>query len=108
MNLAGRGGSDRDGLIRAYDEEASLGLGDLADETTDEDDDVDDPRSPMIAAFPKSGNNGNGNGGRTGGTHLTPKGYGNGKNGNGSAPGGGSESIELQSRGGGIRKSGER
>ncbi|KAK4458762.1 magnesium transporter NIPA-domain-containing protein [Cladorrhinum samala] len=108
MNLAGRGGSDRDGLMRAYDEEASLGLGDLADETTDEDEDVDDPRSPMISAFPKSGNNGNGNGARTGGTHLTPKGYGNGKNGNGSAVGGGSESIELQSRGGGIRKSGER
>ncbi|KAK4169415.1 hypothetical protein QBC43DRAFT_61901 [Cladorrhinum sp. PSN259] len=96
----GRGNSDRDGLIRAYDEEASLGLGDLADDTSE--DDVDDPRSPMISAFPREASsngrqpNGNGNG-NGGGTHLTPQGYGGNKK-------NGSESIELQSR----RKSGER
>jgi hypothetical protein len=40
-----RGGGDREGLIRAYDEEeaAGCGLTDLAEET-----DEDDPRSPMV------------------------------------------------------------
>ncbi len=51
------GGTDRDGLIRAYDEEEAaggFGLTDLA-EDTDED---DDPRSPMIPSFPPQRSNG--------------------------------------------------
>ncbi|KAK3898029.1 hypothetical protein C8A05DRAFT_47540 [Staphylotrichum tortipilum] len=53
----GGGGADREGLIRAYDEEEAaggFGLTDLA-EDTDED---DDPRSPMIPAFPPQRSNG--------------------------------------------------
>lgn len=79
-----RAASDREGLIRAYDEEESAGFGltDLAEDTDEE----DDPRSPMIPSFPRSN-------GHTpnGGTHLGVKGANN-------------ESIELQSR----RRSGER
>jgi hypothetical protein len=75
-------GGDREGLIRAYDEEESAGFGltDLAEDTDEED---NDPRSPMIPSFPRS------NGHPPNGTHLSVK------NGN--------ESIELQNR-----KSGER
>lgn len=83
MSVSSRAG-DRDGLIRAYDEEAGLGLTDLADDT----DTDDDPRSPMMPAFPQSNGrppNGSGSHGR----HLTP----NGPN----------EAIELQNR-----RSGER
>lgn len=81
---------DREGLIRAYDEEeaAGFGLTDLA-EDTDED---DDPRSPMIPSFPQQ-SNGNANGHRPNGSHLTAK------NAN--------DAIELQNRksggGGGER-----
>ncbi|KAK4639264.1 hypothetical protein QC762_706720 [Podospora pseudocomata] len=87
MSVGSRTGGDRDGLIRAYDEEAGLGLHDLADDT---DDDVD-PRSPMISSFSQQQTNGRPNGGSgSHGTHLTA---GNAYN----------ESIELQSR-----KSGDR
>ncbi|SPQ22927.1 78489be4-1c6f-4350-ab80-9cf6cb10717e [Thermothielavioides terrestris] len=73
--------SDREGLIRSYDEEeaAGFGLTDLAEDTDEE----DDPRSPMIPSFPRS------NGHPPNGNHLRAK----------SA----SPSIELQNR-----KSGER
>ncbi|KAK0753218.1 magnesium transporter NIPA-domain-containing protein [Schizothecium vesticola] len=52
-------GADREGLIRAYDEEEALGFGltDLAEDTDEEQD--DDPRSPMIASHQQHGN-GNG------------------------------------------------
>lgn len=78
------GGGDREGLIRAYDEEeaAGFGLTDLA-EDTDED---DDPRSPMMGGFPAQSNGHRPNGG----PHLSAKNAGN-------------EAIELQNR-----KSGER
>ncbi|KAK0674286.1 magnesium transporter NIPA-domain-containing protein [Cercophora samala] len=86
MSVGSRTGGDRDGLIRAYDEEAGLGLHDLADDT----DDDADPRSPMISSFSQQ-TNGRPNGGSAShGTHLTA---GNAYN----------ESIELQSR-----KSGDR
>jgi hypothetical protein len=80
----GGGAGDRDGLMRAYDEEeaAGFGLTDLA-EDTDETGDDDDPRSPMIPAFPSAGGRGNGH---------PPNG--NGRLGVKN----GSESIELQSR----------
>jgi hypothetical protein len=77
MSIAG----DREGLIRAYDEEeaAGFGLNDLAEDT-----DEDDPRSPMIpTGFPRS------NGHPPNGTHLGVKNA--------------TESIELQNR-----RSGER
>jgi hypothetical protein len=66
---------DREGLIRAYDEEeaAGFGLTDLAEDTDEE----DDPRSPMIPNHPQS------NGHRpNGGAHLSAKNA--------------SDSIELQ------------
>lgn len=55
-------GADREGLIRAYDEEEALGFGltDLAEDTDEEQD--DDPRSPMIASHQQGHGNGNGNG----------------------------------------------
>ncbi|KAL2024650.1 hypothetical protein VTK56DRAFT_6851 [Thermocarpiscus australiensis] len=85
----GVGGGDREGLIRAYDEEeaAGFGLTDLADDT---DDGEDDPRSPMIPSFaPPPQGNGARRSANGGGGHLSAK----------SA----NESIELQNR-----KSGER
>ncbi|KAK1828443.1 hypothetical protein QBC39DRAFT_265000 [Podospora conica] len=57
-------GADREGLIRAYDEEEALGFGltDLAEDETD--DEQDDPRSPMIASHNGNGHvNANGSGG---------------------------------------------
>lgn len=80
----GNRAGDREGLIRSYDEEESVGFGltDLAEDTDEE----DDPRSPMIPSFPRSnGHPPNG----SNGTHLSVK------NAN--------ESIELQNR-----KSGDR
>lgn len=92
MSIGSNRVGDREGLIRAYDEEeaAGFGLTDLAEDTDEE----DDPRSPMIPSFShgnsNSNGNGNGNGHRpNGGTHLSVK------NAN--------ESIELQNR-----KSGDR
>jgi hypothetical protein len=86
--ISSGGGGDRDGLIRAYDEEEATGFGltDLA-EDTDED---DDPRSPMIPSFPRSNGNGNGNGHPPNGNRLSVK------NAN--------ESIELQNRKSGDRR----
>lgn len=86
MSIGSNRPGDREGLIRAYDEEeaAGFGLTDLAEDTDEE----DDPRSPMIPNFPQG--NGNGNAHRpNGGAHLSVK------NAN--------ESIELQNR-----KSGDR
>lgn len=85
-----RAGGDREGLIRAYDEEEAVGFGltDLA-EDTDED---DDPRSPMIPNFPpqqQQQQQQHRHHHRPNGTHLSAK-----------SP---NESIELQNR-----KSGER
>ncbi|KAK4190454.1 magnesium transporter NIPA-domain-containing protein [Podospora australis] len=83
MSASSRTG-DRDGLIRAYDEEAGLGLTDLADDT----DTDDDPRSPMIANFPQTNgrpNGGTNNGSSSHGRHLSPH---HGPN----------EAIELQNR----------
>ncbi|KAK4218075.1 hypothetical protein QBC37DRAFT_16855 [Rhypophila decipiens] len=81
---------DRDGLIRAYDEEEAAGFG-LTDLAEDSDSDMD-PRSPMMpssSAAPGAANgNGNGNG------HLAP--------GGGGAKGY-SEAIELQNRRSGDR-----
>lgn len=86
--------SDREGLIRAYDEEEAAGFG-LTDLADDSDSDVD-PRSPMMpshaaaASSAAGGPNGNGNGNGNG--HLTPsgrKGY--------------NEAIELQNRRSGDR-----
>ncbi len=76
---------DRDGLIRAYDEEASAGFGltDLAEDTDSED---HDPRSPMIPSFPSRSN---GHPPNANGTRLGVK------NAN--------ESIELQNRRSGDR-----
>ncbi|KAK5654119.1 hypothetical protein OQA88_7550 [Cercophora sp. LCS_1] len=81
MSIGSNRAGDREGLIRAYDEEESLGFGltDLAEDTDEE----DDPRSPMIASHQQQN-------GHTNGTHLTPKGYGN-------------DTIEMQNR-----KSGDR
>lgn len=83
MSIGSNRAGDREGLIRAYDEEESLGFGltDLAEDTDEE----DDPRSPMIASHQQHNGHANGNG-----THLTPKGYGN-------------DTIEMQNR-----KSGDR
>lgn len=72
---------DREGLIRAYDEEESAGFG-LTDLTEDTDEE-DDPRSPMIPNFPARTN-----GHPPNGTHLSA----NARNGNGN------ESIEMQNR----------
>ncbi|KAK0621348.1 magnesium transporter NIPA-domain-containing protein [Bombardia bombarda] len=86
-----RAGGDRDGLIRAYDEEeaAGFGLTDLAEDTDEE----DDPRSPMMGSHqqgpPPKANKANGGAGGVNGTHLGVKGY--------------NDSIELQ-----ARKSGDR
>lgn len=68
---------DREGLIRAYDEEeaAGFGLTDLAEES-DED---TDPRSPMMGSHPPSRANGSANG-----NHLSTKGL--------------HDQIELQTR----------
>ncbi|KXX79080.1 putative magnesium transporter NIPA3 [Madurella mycetomatis] len=90
MSIGSNRVGDREGLIRAYDEEeaAGFGLTDLAEDTDEE----DDPRSPMIPSFPHGNGNGNSNnnGHRpNGGTHLSVK------NAN--------EPIELQNR-----KSGDR
>ncbi|KAK0711410.1 magnesium transporter NIPA-domain-containing protein [Lasiosphaeris hirsuta] len=54
---------DRDGLIRGYDEEESLGFGltDLAEDTDEE-----DPRSPMIANHQQTNGHANGNGSHRG------------------------------------------
>ncbi|KAL2164256.1 hypothetical protein VTH06DRAFT_3472 [Thermothelomyces fergusii] len=103
------GGRDRDreGLIRAYDEEESaggFGLADLAEETDEEG--GDDPRSPMMQNFPAERGNGHppsgGGGGGGGGGSSSSEG------GTRAGPArlvkkGTSDSIELQNR-----KSGER
>lgn len=87
--------SDRDGLIRAYDEEEAAGFG-LTDLADDSDSDMD-PRSPMMpshaaaaASSAAGGPNGNGNGNG----HLTPGGGGRK---------GYNEAIELQNRRSGDR-----
>lgn len=49
--------SDRDGLIRAYDEEESTGFG-----LTDLAEDSDDIDAPPLSANGKANGNGNGNG----------------------------------------------
>ncbi|KAK4140543.1 magnesium transporter NIPA-domain-containing protein, partial [Dichotomopilus funicola] len=80
---------DREGLIRAYDEEEAVaaagtfGLTDLAEDTDEE----DDPRSPMITNFSQQRTTGPGagRGGRLG------------------VKGGGNEAIEMQNRGSGDR-----
>ncbi|KAK4455957.1 hypothetical protein QBC34DRAFT_444705 [Podospora aff. communis PSN243] len=79
MSIGSNRAGDREGLIRAYDEEESLGFGltDLAEDTDEE----DDPRSPMIASHQQSNGHANGN-------HLNPKAY---------------DNIEMQNR-----KSGDR
>jgi drug/metabolite transporter (DMT)-like permease len=63
----GHSSSDRDGLIRAYDEEEAGGFG-LADLAEDSDEDVD-PRSPMIGSHSNGSTNGNGNGSAHKGFH---------------------------------------
>ena len=70
ISIGSNRATDREGLIRAYDEEEALGFGltDLAEDTDEE----DDPRSPMIASHQERANghvNGNG------GSHLKVKGY---------------------------------
>jgi hypothetical protein len=81
--------ADREGLIRAYDEEEAaggggFGLTDLAEDTDEE----DDPRSPMIPSFQPGRSNGHPPNGAVGGaTRLGVKG----------------DAVELQNR-----KSGER
>lgn len=73
-------GGDREGLIRAYDEEeaAGFGLTDLAEES---DEDNADPRSPMMGSHAQGVRaNGSANGNRT---HLGAKGL--------------NETVELQS-----------
>ena len=88
--------------MRAYDEEESLGLTDLAEDSDEE----DDPRSPMMGSHNQAATtvNGGANGGAPGagagsGTHLAPNVYTtNHRN----------DTIEMQ---GGIntpRKSGDR
>ncbi len=59
---------DREGLIRAYDEEeaAGFGLTDLAEDTDD-----DDPRSPMMPSHSQANGSANGNGSAH---HLKPNG----------------------------------
>ncbi|KAK4123338.1 DUF803-domain-containing protein [Parathielavia appendiculata] len=78
-----RAHGDRDGLMRAYDEEelAGFGLTDLAEDTDEES--SDDPRSPMIPSFPPARGNGHPPP-PSNGTHLGVKNA--------------SESIELQNR----------
>ncbi len=65
MGLGSNHGGDREGLIRAYDEEeaAGFGLTDLA-----EDSDEDNPASPMIPRCANGNANGNGHG-----SHLKAK-----------------------------------
>ena len=67
MGMGSNHGGDREGLIRAYDEEeaAGFGLTDLAEDT-----DEDDPRSPMMPPYSNGNANGNGNGH---GDNLRPK-----------------------------------
>lgn len=82
---------DREGLMRAYDEESAggFGLGDLAEDTDEEE--SDDPRSPMMPNFPNQRGNGHppsGSTTRAGPARLGVKGT--------------SDTIELQNR-----KSGE-
>lgn len=48
MSIGSNRAGDRDGLMRAYDEEEATGFG-LADLAEDTDEEEDDPRSPMIA-----------------------------------------------------------
>jgi len=81
MSIGSNRAGDREGLIRAYDEEESLGFGltDLAEDT-----DEDDPRSPMIASHNQANGHANGNG-----SHLSVKGH--------------HETIEMQNRKGGDR-----
>ncbi|KAK3333186.1 magnesium transporter NIPA-domain-containing protein [Cercophora scortea] len=83
------GHRDRDGLIRAYDEEEAAGFG-LTDLTEDTDDDADDPRSPMMGSHQHAAT---ANGAIQNGTHLMPKPKGIRND----------ETIELQ-----TRKSGDR
>ncbi|KAL2181431.1 magnesium transporter NIPA-domain-containing protein [Thermothelomyces heterothallicus CBS 202.75] len=78
---------DREGLIRAYDEEESaggFGLGDLAEDTDEEG--GDDPRSPMMQNFPTQRGNGHP---PNGGTRAGPARLGVKRT---------SDSIELQNR----------
>ncbi|KAK3379545.1 magnesium transporter NIPA-domain-containing protein [Lasiosphaeria ovina] len=74
MSIGSNRGGDRDGLIRAYDEEeaAGFGLTDLAEDT-----DEDDPRSPMMPTNPQPNGTANGN-------HVAAKAF--------------NEPIELQTR----------
>jgi hypothetical protein len=85
MSIGSNRAGDREGLIRAYDDEESLGFGltDLAEDTDEE----DDPRSPMMGGHQHANGHANGNGNGNGG-HLNPKGY---------------DNIEMQ-----ARKSGDR
>ncbi|KAK0623211.1 magnesium transporter NIPA-domain-containing protein [Immersiella caudata] len=79
MSIGSNRAGDREGLIRAYDEEESLGFGltDLAEDTDEE----DDPRSPMIASHQQANGHANGN-------HLNAKAY---------------DNIEMQNRRSGDR-----
>jgi magnesium transporter len=52
-------GGDREGLIRAYDEEEAAGFG-LTDLAESDEDEID-PRSPMIGGHPQANGNANGN-----------------------------------------------
>lgn len=91
---------DRDGLMRAYDEEEALGLADLAEDSDEED---DDPRSPMIGSFRHSnGGPANGNSTTTTTTSSTTQGGRLAPNGKKNAVHG--DSIEMQNR----KRSGER
>lgn len=68
MSIGSNRAGDREGLIRAYDDEESLGFGltDLAEDTDEE----DDPRSPMIASHQHANGHASSNG-----KHLNPKGH---------------------------------
>ncbi|KAL2127395.1 hypothetical protein VTI74DRAFT_10813 [Chaetomium olivicolor] len=81
-------GGDREGLIRAYDEEESAGFG-LTDLAEDTDEEADDPRSPMIPTFPNQ---------RSANGHPPNGGSGMGRNLRVGGKGSAGQSIELQSR----------
>jgi len=78
--------SDRDGLMRSYDEEeaAGFGLEGLAEDTDEE----DDPRSPMMGSFPSKKPNGSSTRLNGGQQHLSVNGHNSSH----------SNSIELQTR----------
>ena len=66
LSIGSNQAGDREGLIRAFDDEEAVGFGltDLAEDTDD-----DDPRSPMMPSHPQTNGSANGNG-----NHLKPKG----------------------------------